>query len=131
MLNGLLLKIQSYFPPPPKRSIENWDFIMVFEEYYKGEIEIMFSTLKCQNDIEWTAVDNPIQKQALFLIKMSDKITCDMAHELQILKVKDKRSTRLRLKEINTLIYTTDQNANPSLYNYLCFLRARMSSKNK
>lgn len=62
---------------------------------------------------------------------MSDKIVYDMAHELQILKIKDKRSNRLKLKEINTLIYTTDQSANPSLYNYLCFLRARLSPKNK
>ena len=40
---------------------------------------------------------------------MSDRVVKDMAHELKILKIKDKKSYQLKLKEINLLIYTTDK----------------------
>lgn len=42
-------------------------------------------------------------------MRMSDKIMKDMAHELKILKRKDKNSYKLRLKDLNALIYTTDK----------------------
>lgn len=32
-----------------------------------------------------------------------------MAHELKILKKKDKKSYQIKLKDLNTLIYTTDK----------------------
>lgn len=90
----------------------------------------MFSTLKCQSDIAWTVVDNPMEKQVLFLLRLSDNVMKEMAHDLKILKIKNKRSYELKLKEINRYIYTTDKEANPHLFNYLCFLRARMIPKN-
>jgi hypothetical protein len=72
-----------------------------------------------------------MQKKVLFLLKLSNNIVYDMAHELKILKIKNKRSFQFRLREINTMIYTTDKDSNPHTYNYLCFLRARMTPGNK
>lgn len=68
----------------------------------------MFMSLKCRDEIAWTVVDDPAGKRVMFLIRMSDKIVEDMAHELKILKKKDKNSFKLTLKEVNLLIYTTD-----------------------
>lgn len=54
-----------------------------------------------------------------------------MAHELKILKRKNKLSYQFKLKDLNTLIYTTNRDKSQSIYNYLCFIRARMFPKNK
>lgn len=91
----------------------------------------MFSSLKCLDDLKWTVVEHPMEKQVFLLIKISDRIVREMAHELKILKKKNKKSFQLSLKDINTLIYTTDKKTNPSVYSYLCFLRARMLPHNK
>ncbi len=53
-----------------------------------------------------------------------------MAHELKILKKKNKRSYQLRLKDINKMIYLTDPENSQQVHDYLCFLRARMVGKN-
>lgn len=73
-------KIESFFPYNEKQPIEDWDFIFVFEEYYAGEVELIFNSLKCQDEIAWTMVGNPQEKQVLFLVRLSDKIVKDMAH---------------------------------------------------
>lgn len=109
MLKELTEKLQSFFPYPKRTSLEDWDFIFVFEEYYKGEVELMFSSLKCQSEIAWTVVDNPMEKQALFLLRLSDQVMKEMAHDLKILKIKNKRSYEIKLKEINLLSYLTDK----------------------
>lgn len=69
----------------------------------------MFSSLKCQDDIGWTVLDNPMEKQVLFLLRLSDKVVKEMAHDLKILKIKNKKSYELKLKDINLLTYLTDK----------------------
>lgn len=54
-----------------------------------------------------------------------------MAHELKILKKKNKRSYQLQLKDINKMIYLTDPSNSQHVHDYLCFLRARMGGKNR
>jgi hypothetical protein len=117
-------------PRKARKEIENWDFIMVFEEYYRGEVELMFSSLKCQGDLQWKLVDNPLKKQVLVLMRMSEKIVIEMAHDLHILKKKNKKSYQLSPKDLNTMIYTTDRELNPALYSYLCFIKGRFATHN-
>jgi hypothetical protein len=69
----------------------------------------MFSSLKCQKDLTWKILDNPIGKTILVVLKVSDEVVIEKSHELKILKKKNKKSFQLSLKDINTLIYTTDK----------------------
>lgn len=76
-------------------------------------------------------IDNKDEKQALFLLRFSEQVVINMAHELKFLKKKDKLSYHFKLKDLNTLIYTTNKDTSPHIYDYLCFIRARMFPQNK
>lgn len=65
------------------------------------------------------------------MLKFSEKVVEDMAHELKILKKKDKKSYKMSLRDINSTIYTMGQNHPTNAYNYLCFIRSRMYPKNR
>ena len=62
--------VESYFPFKKKKAIEDYDFIMVFDDYFKDEVEMHFAKIKCQNDFQVHVVENEEEKQTLFLIKI-------------------------------------------------------------
>lgn len=74
MLTQLVSRIEKMIPRKRKKAIEDWDFIMVFEEYYRGEVEIMMASFKCKDDVQWEIVENKLESQILVLLKMSDKV---------------------------------------------------------
>lgn len=65
------------------------------------------------------------------MIKLDDKVVIDMAHELKVLKKKNKKSYKLTLKDLNSTIYTMGSHHPTNAYNYLCYIRARLYPKNK
>ena len=65
------------------------------------------------------------------MLKLSDEVVIDMAHNLKILKKKDKKSYKLSLKELNSVIYTMGNHHPTNTYNYLCFIRSRLYPKNR
>lgn len=104
---------------------------MVFEEHYRQEVEMIFNCIECKDQVQWKHISHKESKKSLFLLKMSDQVVEDMAHNLKILKKKDKKSFKMGLKEINSLIYTMGEEQTSSAYDYLCFIRSRLYPKNK
>ena len=131
MIGQMKKKLLEMFPCKPKKPIEDWDFIMAFDEEYKQEISTIMDSLKCKEDVEWAVADHKEDKKTLFVLKMSDQVVQDMAHELKILKKKDKRSFKLELKDINEVIYAMSGSQATNAYKYMCYIRSRMYPSNK
>ena len=72
--------VESYFPYKKKKAIEDYDFIMVFDDYFKDEVEMHFAKMKCQQNFQVCTVDHEEEKQTLFLIKVEDHIVDEQAH---------------------------------------------------
>ena len=92
---------------------------------------MILDSIKCRQTMKWTVVKHKEEKQSLFLIKLDDSVVVDMAHELKILKKKNKKSYKLTLKDLNSTIYTMGNHHPTNAYNYLCYIRARLYPKNK
>ena len=68
------------FPLKRRKALEDWDFIMVFEEYYRQEIEITLDRIQCKQELQWRVIEYREEKKVLFLLKLSDQVVIDMAH---------------------------------------------------
>lgn len=55
MKKKLITWVKTKFPPKPKKEIENWDFIMVFEERYRDELEKYFEKYVTKQENEENA----------------------------------------------------------------------------
>jgi hypothetical protein len=100
---------QSYFPGKPKKAIEDWDFIMVFEHRYREEVETYFEKyLSLDSDGKgnrFKLIDHEKEEEILVLISIDQAEVLHQATELKILKKKNKKSFKFDLKLLNQQIY--------------------------
>jgi hypothetical protein len=59
-------KLENLFPYKRRKAIEDWDFIMVFEEYYQQEVEMILESIRCRKKVKWKVVAHKEEKKSLF-----------------------------------------------------------------
>lgn len=102
--------ISKTFPGKTPKQLEDWDFIMVFEERYRDEMEAYF--VKYMNSVskgtQFKVIDHEKDEEILVLIKISQEEVYNQAESLKILKRKKKKSFGFDLKTINREIYLAE-----------------------
>jgi hypothetical protein len=111
-LTWLKTLIASKFPPKPKKQIEDWDFIMVFEERYRDEMDRYFERYVDKYPAEgnrYQILSNEKEEQIMVLLSISDLNVEKEATELKMLKKKKKKSFNFTPKELNRQIYIAEE----------------------